>query len=468
MGLIPLHDYQQVTKDFILKNPYCGVFLKMGLGKTASVLDSLYDLNPAGHVLIIAPKTVARSTWSGEIEKWNMPFRTKSLIVNEKGKDLSKAKREKIFDEIPSMPPTMFFINREMVVKLVNYYDERNVPWLFPTVIIDESQSFKSYKASRFKALKQVRPQISRLIELSGTPSPQGPMDLWAQMYLLDMGRRLGKTITKYRETYFLPGIIVNNYPATWHPRYGAEELIYDKISDICISMENVKLMLPEVTFTDIYAHMYDDEMKLYKTMAKEYVLDITEDHTVEAANAAVLCAKLSQMASGALYLETGSHEFKVIHEHKLELCDYLIEDAGSPVMIAYNFHSDKEMLLEHFKKTGTDARVFDGTPEMVKAWNNDEIPVMLLQPASGGFGLNLQEGSGHTLIWYTIPWSLEQYEQTNSRIHRQGQKNNVMIYRLVTKGTIDQQILRSIENKSMTQKDMLNAIDISLAMMNS
>lgn len=454
---IPLHDYQIFAKDFMLAHPYCGLFLKMGLGKTSIVLEGLYELNPPGHVLVIAPKTIARCTWTNEIDKWGIKFRTQSLIVNKNGKKLSKKKREEIFDTIPTAAPTIYFINRELVSKLIDYFPKEK--WCFPVVIIDESQSFKSYSSQRFKKMQTVRPYIFRLIEMTGSPAPNGLMDLWSQIWLLDMGDRLGRNITQYRDTYFNPGLCVNGYPVDWHPKVGAKETIYDRIGDITISMENKYIQLPALTFNDILIDMDPPEYKRYKEFAKTFILDLKNGDQIEAANAAVLSAKLSQMASGAIYVEQGSHKYEIVHEHKLEVCEYIINDTDGNVLIAYHFQSDKDMLLRHFKDTETPAVVFDGSPEMEKEWNKGEIKVMLIQPASCGFGLNLQDG-GSTLIWYTLPWSLEQYEQTNARIYRQGQTQPCIIHHLMTKHTVDERILRAIEKKDLSQKELMDAIE--------
>lgn len=457
---IPLHDYQIFAKNFMLQHPYCGLFLKMGLGKTSIVLEGLYELNPNGHVLIIAPKTIARCTWANEIKKWNIPFRTQSLLVNERGKKLTKKKREEIFATIPTAPPTVYFINRDLIPKLVDYFPGNK--WCFPIVVIDESQSFKSYSSTRFKKLASVRPYMFRLIELTGSPAPNGLMDLWSQIYLLDLGTRLGKNITAYRDVFFNPGIHVNGYPVTWELKYGAKESIYNRIGDITISMENKYIKLPELTFNDVYVELDDDERKQYKDFAKTYILDLANGNQIEAANAAVLQAKLSQIASGAIYTKSGSHEYEIIHEHKLEVCEYIINDTDGSVLIAYHFQSDKKMLLDYLSKHDIEAVVFDGTPEMEQKWNQKKIPVMLVQPASCGFGLNLQDG-GSTLIWYSLSWNLEEYEQMNARIYRQGQTQPCVIHHLMTKHTVDERVLKALSKKDCSQKELMDAIQATL-----
>ena len=457
---IPLHDYQNFAKNFVMTHPYCGLFLKMGLGKTGIVLEALWELNPSEHVLIIAPKTIAKCTWINEIKKWQIGVRTKSLIVNQRGKQLTKKKREAIFDEILNDPPTVYFINRELVTTLVKRFPGNK--WPFRTVIIDESQSFKSYSSERFKAMKKVRPFISRLILLTGSPTPKGLEDLWSQIWLLDMGMRLGPNITAYRDTYFRPGLIVNGYPVTYIPKYGAEDQIYHRISDLVISMKNKYIQLPPLTFNPIYIDMEQDEIDMYKELMKTNVLELEDGQEIEAVNAAVLSAKLSQMASGAIYTNAKKHEYTIIHKHKLEVCEYILNNTPDNVLIAYHFQSDRDMLIKYLTEIGLTPTVFDGSPEMELAWNRKEIPILLLQPASCGFGLNLQDG-GSTLIWYTLPWSLEEYEQTNARIYRQGQQNPVIIHQLMTNHTIDTKILKALEQKDLSQSRLIDAVEATI-----
>lgn len=447
--------HQQQAKDFVLNHPYCGLFLDVGTGKTLTTLSALYDMNLPYHVLIIAPKNIARSTWIDEIKKWGFPLRTKSLIVNEKGKDLSRKKRLELYQQTLNDPPTVYFINRELITDLCKNLPEQNKEpiWPFGVVIIDELQGFKSYKSERFKALKKVMPQTCRFIGLTGTPTPNGLMDLWSEIYLMDGGLRLGHNITAYREMFFNPGLCVNGYPVQWTPKPGAEDEIHRRVSDLVISVKNTVLNLPEITYNDIHVYMTDAEYEVYKTFMKTQVLELDEDTTIVAANSAVLQNKLSQMASGAIYTDKDGN-YEIIHERKLEQCEYIIENTGGSVLIAYHFKSDKEMLLNYFPE----AKVLDGSPEMVHAWNNKEIPIMLLQPKSSGAGLNLQDG-GYTLIWYTVPWSLESYLQTNARLHRQGQKNPVIIHHLLADKTVDDRILAAINKKDLNEQALLDAV---------
>lgn len=477
--MIQLHNYQQFCKDFALTHPYCGLFLRMGLGKTLITLETLYELNPHCHVLIIAPKTIARCTWQNEINKWNMPFRTKSLVVNEREKDLSKKKREEIYDSIPNNPyATIYFINRDIIPSLVKRFPGNQ--WPFPIVIIDESQSFKSHSSQRFKSLASVRPYIQRLIELTGSPAPNGLMDLWAQIYLLDMGQRLGRNITTYRNTYFDPGLMKDGYPITWRlKKYlvdsrgfpmvdakgqlkQAKDVIYEQISDIVISMDNSFITLPPISYHDVDVILTPDELDTYKQFAKSSVLELTDGTIIEAKNAAILASKLVQIASGSIYTNPAKHEYQVIHENKLEMCEYIINNFDSNMLIAYHFQSEKDMLLKYFAKRKIPAVCFDGSAEMQKNWNNKQYPVMLLQPASCGFGVNLQQG-GHGLIWYTIPYSLEEYEQTIARIYRQGQTDPTAVFHLLAKQTSDKRLLAVMTNKDATQKDLLKAVQVSV-----
>lgn len=457
---IPLHDYQIYCKNLILTKPYCGLFLKMGLGKTSIVLEALWEMNPTCHVLIVAPKTIARCTWVNEIKKWNIKFRTQSLIVNERGKQLTKKKREEIYDTIPTTPPTVYFINRDMLTNLIDYFPKEK--WCFPIVILDESQSFKSYKSARFKKLQTVRPFIQRMVLLTGSPQPNGLMDIWSQIWLLDMGQRLGAYITHFRNTYFDPGLQVNGYPVKWNPKYGAEDIIYQSISDIVISMKNTFLQLPDLTFHDAFVTMEPDELKRYKAFAKTYVLDCEDGSQIEAVNAAVLQNKLSQMASGSIYTDPDIHAYEKIHENKLHMAKYIVENTPDNVLIAYYFKSDLDMLKDYFANENIETVVFDGSPEMEHAWNSQQYKIMLIQPASCGFGLNLQDG-GATLIWYTLPWSLELYEQTNARIYRQGQTRNCVIHHILCQSTVDTRILSALQKKDLSQQNLIDAVETTL-----
>lgn len=469
MPQINLHDYQQIAKDFLMKTPKAGLFLDVGFGKTLTTLAALMDMASqgliSGHILVVAPKAIARSTWIDEMAKWGINASFISLIVNDKGKQLTKKKRIEKYEQIETQKASFYFINKELIVDLVKWHVDNKKPWPFPTVIIDELQSFKSYKSNRFKALKVMSPEIKRFIGLTGTPIPNGLMDLWAQIYLMDDGYRLGKNITTYRNTYFNPGLVVNNNVVSWWPKEGVEDVIYQRISDIVISVKNPNIKLPPVTYNDVYCYMDPDEEKMYKDLAKDQVLDLQSSDgseiSIEAGNAAILSARLSQMASGTLYTDDELN-YVVIHTKKLEQLEYIINNTNSPVLVAYHFKSDKSQITNYLTEAGFDVRVFDGSPEMIHDWNDGQIPIMLLQPQSAGHGINIQDG-GHTLVWYTVPWSLEEYVQTCGRLARQGQKHPVVIHHLLTAGTIDRKILKVVNDKDNAERALMNAVSAEI-----
>lgn len=471
---VVLHDYQQVAKDFIVTHPKSALFLDVGFGKTLITLTALQELASknmiSGHVLIIAPKAVARSTWIDEMKKWNICANTVSLLVNEKDKSLTKKKRYELYDAIATTPPSFYFINRDLIYDLVNYHVVNKKPWPFQTVVIDELHSFKSYASRRFKAMKAVSPYITRLIGLTGTPQPNGLEDLWAPIYLMDNGERLGKTITEYRTTYFNPGLVVKNVTVKWNPKPGSEALIYSKIKDLVMSVKNPSLKLPSVSHNEIRCHMSPDEMETYKSFMKEKILtDVVagnEDAVVKASNAGVLSLKLSQMASGTAYIDghdPKAQDYIVIHQRKLEHLEYVINNTNSPIIVAYHFKSEKDQIEKYLSAAGIDVQAFDGSPDMVHRWNAGEIQVMLIQPASAGCGINLQDG-GHTLVWYTLPTSLEEYIQTCGRINRQGQKYPVVFHYLLVPGTIDARLLSNLQKKDMSERALIDAVSATFA----
>lgn len=463
--------HQALIKHYIIDHPHCGIFLGVGGGKTLTVLHSLSSIRPAGHILVVAPVNIARSTWLDEIEKWNIPLRTRSLIVNDNDKKLTRTKRLARYAEVFTDPPTMYFVNQDLAKDLID-----NMPmsgtgknkvfqWPFPTVIVDESQGFKNPSSQRFKALKQARPAIIRLIELTGTPTPNGLLDLWAQVYLLDEGLALGETITAYKNKYFNVTKYANNHPIAWEPKPGASEEIYDRVGHLVMSTENTSITMPQTTVEDVNISMTKDELDAYKDFKTNLVLDLAAENpgepiqTVIAKNQAVLTNKLVQFASGTLYVDD-DHNYKVIHDHKIEMADYLIRNTDGPVIIAHMFRSDRAELIAKLTRYGHDVRPFDGSRAMVKEWNQGKVPVMLLHPASAGHGLNLQDG-GNTLIWYTLAYSLEHYIQTNGRLDRMGQKKPVTIYRLITKGTHDVRLPQNLEKKRLVQAGLLNAVHV-------
>lgn len=466
---IKLRNYQITARDFLIKTPKAGLFLDVGFGKTLTTLSALKELSAQkqlhGHVLVIAPKAIARSTWIDEMAKWGIKANIVSLIVNEKGKQLSRAKRLELYGAIETHKPAFYFINREMICDLVKWHDQNKKDWPFPTIIIDELQSFKSYKAERFKAIKSVMPYTKRFIGLTGTPIPNGLMDLWAEIYMMDGGKRLGKNITRYRNTFFDPGLVIDNNVVRWNIKPGAEEEIYKRISDLVISIKNPDIKLPALTYNNIYCHMSDEEKKQYKTLMKEKVLDVKDSKgnssTITAVNAAVLSAKLRQMASGTLYINENK-EYVVIHKHKLETLEYIINNTSSPVLVAYYFKSDKDQIIDYLTKAKINAQKFDGSPEMIHEWNKGNIPVMLLQPKSCGHGINIQDG-GHTLVWYTIPDDLESYIQVIGRLYRQGQKYPVVVHHLLTEGTVDPRILKNTQNKNISEQALIDAVSAAI-----
>lgn len=473
-----LMPHQEIVKDFIVRTPKCGVFLTMGGGKSLCTLTALAHIRPAGHILVVAPINIARSTWIDEIAKWNFPLRSVSLIVNDNGKKLSRAKRLERYAEIFNSPPTMYFINVDLIDDLVknmpvqNIGGQKSIMWPFQTVIVDESQTLKGHSGTRFKALATVSEATVRFIELTGTPAPNGIEDLWSQVYLLDGGLALGRTITEFRDRFMVPDLIVQNRVARWKPRPGASEEIYARVRHLVMSAENTKIPMPEVNVggsNDISIVLDDDTLAVYKQFTKDQVMYLASPDplkpgtlTLTADNAAILYGKQLQFASGTMYIDD-DHNFAVVHEQKLAMTDYLIRNnGGSPVLVAYKYQSDRKQLLKHLADAGHDARVFDGSREMVAEWNAGKVPVMLIQPASAGHGLNLQDG-GHTLIWYTLPDSLEHYMQTNARLARMGQRNPVQIYRLITKGTRDERMPAMLERKEKVQQGLLDAVRIDV-----
>lgn len=435
------HDYQDYATKFIIAHPACGLLLSMGLGKTIITLTALneliFDYFDVGRVLIIAPLRVAKDTWPKEIEKWShLKGLTYSVVVGSE-KERRAALNRKAF---------VYIINRENVTWLIN-----NGYFNFDCVVIDELSSFKSHKSKRFKALRKVRPTVKRVIGLTGTPTPNGLIDLWAQINLLDLGARLGRFVGGFRERYFVPDKRNRDVIFSYKPREGAEEAIYDKISDICVSMKaKDHLNMPELIMSNVEVEMSEKEQKMYDSLKADLILPL-DGGDIDAQSAVGLSNKLQQMANGAVYDENG--KVRVIHDRKLDALEDLIEAAnGNPIMIAYWFKHDKDRLMERFNAVPIDKS------EDITRWNNGEIPVAIIHPASAGHGLNLQEGGCH-LIWFGLTWSLELYQQCNARLWRQGQKDTVTVQHIITKGTIDEDVLKALENKDVTQEALLNAV---------
>lgn len=430
--------------DWILQHPYCGLFLGMGMGKTLSTLTALTYLKAFGQfnkTLIIAPLSVAETVWDAEIDKWdNLKDLTYTKVLG------SKAKREAALLENVDI----YLINRENVKWLVEKYQRS---WPFDLVVIDELSSFKDQGSQRFKALRKVRPKIKRLIGLTGTPAPNTLQDLWPQMYIIDQGESLEKTITKYRHKYFRPGRSSGHIVYDYVLLPGAKEAIYEKIGDNVVSMKaKDHLDLPPRVDNIYKVEMSGNELKQYKYLEREYVLSLEEGDVV-ASNAAVLSNKLLQMANGAIYDEEG--QVQVIHGQKLEALERIIEDAqGEPVLVFYQYKHDLKRILEKFPE----AKLLDIKAGDVKKWNNKEIPIMLAHPQSAGHGLNLQAG-GHIAVWFGITWSLEYYQQANARLDRQGQTESVVIHHIITKGTVDEIALKRLSGKAQGQDELLEAV---------
>lgn len=434
------HDYQQYAIEFILSHPVCCLILDMGLGKTAitltAMMELLFNYFLVGRVLVIAPKRVAESTWPAEIKKWeHLTGLTYSVV-----KGTAKQRNEALL-----RPADVYIIGRDNVTWLVEKKYFR-----FDLIVIDELSSFKSPKAQRFKSLRKVRPLASRVIGLTGTPG--NSMDLWAEIGILDMGQRLGRFIGAYRERFFVPDKRNGEIIYSYKPRAGAEEQIYELISDISISMKAVDFLdMPECIYNQVKVQMSDAEKSLYDRMEADMILQFGDGKDIDAVNAAALNNKLQQMANGAVYNESG--EVQMIHDRKLDALEDLIEAAnGKPLLVAYWFKHDRDRIMARFKVRDID------TAKDIEDWNAGKIPVALIHPASAGHGLNLQEG-GSTIVWFSEIWSLELYQQLNARLWRQGQKHTVVIEHLVTEGTVDEDILRAIEKKDNTQEAMIAAV---------
>lgn len=385
--------------------------------------------------------SVAEKTWTDEIEKWDhLKHLTFSKILGNQKQRLDALNKKS----------DVYLINRENVEWLVNHYQRK---WPFKTVIIDELSSFKSSSAKRFKALRKVRPFMERVIGLTGTPSPNSLLDLWPQIYLLDQGERLGKTITQYRNKYFIPAQKNGHIVYSWQLIPGAEEAIYNKISDICVSMKaKDHLSLPLRTENIVEIELNKASWKKYKELEREYVLEL-EEADVVASNAATLSNKLLQLSNGAIYDENG--DGREIHQEKLEALERIVEDAqGQSILVFYQYKHDLERIQKKFKQS----KKLDASAGDIHKWNEGEIPLLLAHPQSAGHGLNLQQG-GHIIVWFGLTWSLEFYQQANARLDRQGQQQPVIIHHLVTKGTIDEQVIKALQTKEVGQEALMSAV---------
>lgn len=440
-----LHPYQRYAVDFIERHRFCGLFLDMGLGKTVSTLTAvkrmIYSFE-VSKVLVIAPKRVAETTWTTEADKWEhlRCLKLSKVIGTEKERA-----------EALGADADVYVINRENVCWLVRYLNGR-MP--FDMLVIDELSSFKSHTAQRFKALKSVRYQFSRIIGLTGTPAPNGYMDLWAELYLLDGGERLGKYITRYREEYFHPLISVGAVVYRYGLNAMSDIVISKKISDICVSMKaGDYLQLPKRIDNTINVILTKDEKRQYDRFESEEILKINGE-TITAANAAAVTNKLLQYANGAVYDETKN--VHTIHDAKIEALEELVEaTSGDPVLVFYSYRHDAARIMERLKKY--DPVMLEGEKD-ISDWNEGKTKVLITHPASAGHGLNLQAG-GHIIVWFGVTWSLELYQQANARLHRQGQTKPVMIYHLITKGTMDERVMKAIANKENGQNAMIDAV---------
>ena len=446
------HNYQSYATEFILSHPVAAILLQMGLGKsviTLTAIKALLEKGEVSRVLVIAPLRVARDTWPEELRKWDhLHGLTYAVAVGN-----AVERRAALMTD-----SAITIINRENIPWLV---EQSGIRFRWDMVVVDELSSFKNWNAKRFRSLMKVRPLVKRIVGLTGTPAPNGYMDLFAEYRLLDLGERLGRFITRYREIYFEPDRWGNGQVYSWKLRKGAKEAIDRKIRDITVSMKSVDyLKMPEVIYNRVLVHMDEGETALYEKLKEEMVLELfrgmKDDNSIQlidAKNAAVLCGKLAQMASGAVY--TDDHDVALIHDRKLDALEDLVEGAnGNPLLIAYWYQHD----IDRIRKRIPQVRVLKTAQDMAD-WNSGKIPVAAMHPASAGHGLNLQAG-GSTIVWFGLTWSLEMYQQTNARLWRQGQRaETVVINHIVTEGTIDQDILNALNDKEETQSRLIDAV---------
>ena len=441
------HNYQKYATDFIINHPVSAVLLEMGLGKSVISLSAINELMldyfDVSRTLVIAPLRVANSTWPDEIKKWDhLKHLNYSVVIGSEKERLDALRK----------PAHIYLINRENVDWLIT---KSGVSWKFDMVVIDELSSFKSYQAKRFKSLLKVRPKIKRIVGLTGTPSSNGLMDLWAEFRLLDMGERLGRYITYYRQNFFVPDKRNQQMIFSYKPKEGSEKMIYSLISDITISMKSKDfLKMPECVMNEVVVSLSDKEQKLYDSLKQDMVLSL-EENEIDAINAAALSNKLLQMSNGAVYND--DKESLHIHDRKLDALEDLIEGTnGKPVLVTYWFKHDLEKIKDRF-----DVREIKSAKD-ISDWNKGKIPVALIHPASAGHGLNLQAG-GSTLIWFGLTWSLELYQQTNARLYRQGQDSTVVIHHILTKGTIDEDVMKALKAKEKIQDALIDSVKARL-----
>lgn len=447
------HNYQQYCIDRICLDPAIALFLDMGLGKTAITLSAIkrlkYEMWCVHKVLVIAPKTVAESVWVKEAAKWKgLKCLRFSLVLG------TADQRRRALDA----PADIYLINRENTQWLVNYYGH---DWPFDMVVLDESSSFKNHQAKRFKALKLERSRIKRIVELTGTPNPRSLMDLWSQVYLLDGGARLGRTISSYRDAYFVPDKRNRTTIFSYAPKLGAADEIFSRVSDICISMKAEDyLELPDLIYDDIPVVLDAAAQKAYDRLERDTLLQVDDETIITAGTAATLRGKLLQLCNGAVYDE--DHDVVTVHDCKIEALMETVEQLnGQHAIICYNFRHDLQRLTAALSKTQFRVAVYAGKAQE-EAWNAGEIDLLLIQPASCGYGLNLQDG-GHHVIWFGLNDSLELYQQTNARLHRQGQPYPVIVHHLIVQGGTDEDVIKSINSKANMQDCLLEALKVRI-----
>ena len=439
------HEYQKRATQFIIDNRYCALFLDMGLGKTVSTLTAIdvlkNDYLEIDKVLVIAPTSVALNTWSGETAKWDHLRKLRISVAMG-----TAAQRTKAIER----DADIYVTNRDNVKWIVDYFKKE--PWPFDTVVLDESSSFKNPSSQRFKALRKIRPQLRRVIELTGTPSPNGLMDLWPQIWLLDMGERLGRTLGSYRSEFFTAGRRNGAVVYDWIARPGARQRISKRLADISMSMQaSDYLNMPDVIDGGLTLALPPDEMRDYQAFQKEQLMQL-DNTDIEAVTAAALTNKLLQYTGGALYDD--QHNWHEVSTAKLEALQDIVESTDESVLIYYQYQSEKDRIL----KMLPDAVTFTGEPELLESWNAGKIRLMLAHPASVAYGLNMQAG-GHIIVWYTPTWNLELYMQANARLHRQGQTKPVVIYHLIAAGTIDERVMQALNCKNGSQAALLKHI---------
>lgn len=498
-----LKPFQIPVRDFIINTPKCAVFLNMGGGKTLTTLNALGHIRPAGHILVVSPPEITKNTWPDEVRDWNIPLNVISLAVRPNKRNpnktvaLTKAERHELYSQINSTPPSLYLITSDLIVDLIDYiatngFTRRTMKydtWPFRTIVIDESQLFKNPRAKRFKALRKIVEYTDRIIELTGTPSSESIESLWSQMYLLDQGEALGKTITEFRETWMMPDPRTARAQFTkWLPKPGAEHHIHQHISHMAMSAFNDELDVPECSIVTHYIDLPEPLQLDYEKFKKDCVMELAGDTTdddvdddaeyddladtlITADNAAALRIKLLQFATGKMYTDpelsvnedgdivTGPRDVIHVHDHKVEKLRSILDDHdGTPVLIAYRFISEIDHIISHLADHGYTAQVYDKTTYMKNQWNKGDVPIMLIHPKSAGHGLNLQHG-GYTLIWYSLADSSEQYMQTNARLHRMGQTHDVTIHRLVVDRTYEDAIPAILAGKITKQDALLQSL---------